>query len=255
MAKKSATAKKSRPTKGESLDEITQLLCEIEDAEEAVAQAELDYDGKREEMKTAKGVWHTRVSALREKVRSRRKWAEEAKRQPLLNGKKPEEAKPAEAAVPLPDGAKEAKQVKLLADIDHDCQTVAKSGETTTAYVDADGDLFFFHYATQADGTRAASPDKVCLEPEEWEEVKAASDAATTATATEWRSTRIDRCNLFTEKQAEALELAGIRTLGGLQELMRAHGQFWCKEMKINGRHKEDIEERFNQYLIKIQAE
>lgn len=77
------------------MDEIVELLGKIEKAEEAVESAALEWDSKKEEAKTAKGVWMTKVSELRDLCRTRKRWAAEAKKQPLLNQV---EAKPAETA-------------------------------------------------------------------------------------------------------------------------------------------------------------
>lgn len=69
-----------------------------------------------------------------------------------------------------------------------------------------------------------------------------------------WRSRRIDKSGLFTDKQADALEAAGLRTLGGLQELMLAERLYWAKNLKINGRFKQDIEDRLNDFLAQQSA-
>jgi hypothetical protein len=96
MAKRQKSAKKvkasKKPTKTESLQEITELLTAIEAKEEEIEFAEIELESKREELKTAKGVWLLKVSELRELVRTRKRWAEEAKRQPLLNGAKKADA-------------------------------------------------------------------------------------------------------------------------------------------------------------------
>jgi len=101
--KTNGTAKKAKasrkPTKGESLQEITELLTSIEKKEEEVELAELELESKREETKATRGVWLTRVNELRELVRARKRWAEEAKQQPLLTGK------PLKADTPQPSGS------------------------------------------------------------------------------------------------------------------------------------------------------
>lgn len=70
-----------------------------------------------------------------------------------------------------------------------------------------------------------------------------------TLAAGEWRKTRIDRSGLFTVKQVEALEGAGLRTLGGLQEAMLNEPEWWCKNLKINGRYKQPIEEALTAFI------
>lgn len=57
----------------------------------------------------------------------------------------------------------------------------------------------------------------------------------------------------FKANHQDALEAAGIQTLGELQEKMNRHGGFWCKELGINGRFKEPIEDCFNHYLTGLQ--
>jgi len=91
-AKKAKTKKAKRTakkSKGEQIAEVVDLLTKIEEAEDAVLEAENEVDTRREELKTAKGVWHTRVSEMRELVRTRKRWAEEAKRQPLFANQSP----------------------------------------------------------------------------------------------------------------------------------------------------------------------
>jgi len=93
---------KKRPTKQDTIDDVIALLGEIEKAEEEVQKAQMELESRREDAKTAKGIWLTRVDALRELCRTRKKWAEEAKKQPLFNqgkGKK----EPAPANVPTLD--------------------------------------------------------------------------------------------------------------------------------------------------------
>jgi hypothetical protein len=65
----------------------------------------------------------------------------------------------------------------------------------------------------------------------------------------EWRKTRIDKSGLFTEKQADALEAAGLRTLGGLQEAMVNEPEWWAKNLKVNGRYKAPIEEALTAFI------
>jgi hypothetical protein len=54
----------------------------------------------------------------------------------------------------------------------------------------------------------------------------------------------------FLVKQIDALEAAGIRTLGELQEAMNRHGQFWAKNLGVSGRLRQAIEDAFNAYLM-----
>ena len=86
------------PKRGESPEEIGKLLTQIEKAEKAVQVAEIELDSRKEAAKSAKAEWMVKVSELREMVRTRERWAAEAKRQPLLQ---PEPDK-------LPEGANAA---------------------------------------------------------------------------------------------------------------------------------------------------
>jgi hypothetical protein len=58
----------------------------------------------------------------------------------------------------------------------------------------------------------------------------------------------------LSEKQVDALEEAGIRTLGGLQEAMRSSPVFWAKNLKVHGRLKEGIEQVLNEYLTEMES-
>lgn len=76
--------KAHKQSKQELIDEAVELLGKIEKAEKAVTVAEIEWDAKKEAAKTAKGVWLTRVSAMRDLARTRDRWAAERKKQPLL---------------------------------------------------------------------------------------------------------------------------------------------------------------------------
>ena len=129
--------KKRRPNKGESLEEISTLLASIEKGEEAVELAEIQLDAKRDEAKTAKGVWLTRVAELRELVRTRKRWAEEMKRQPLLNQKKNPEA----SALPAP--AVRSEHIGIVQDFTNsEGKIVLEKGTELTGYFDGDGQCF-----------------------------------------------------------------------------------------------------------------
>lgn len=159
--------RKAKPTKQQAIDEIVDLLGKIEKAEDDVAKSQSDWETQKEEAKTAKGVWMTRVSALRDLCRTRKKWAAEAKRQPLLN-------QVAKVAAPM-----------------------------------------------------------VGVTDDTWKSVSLAGAA-------------------MQENHIDALEAAGVKTLGDLQSKMNQHGQFWAKELRINGRFRVAIEDTFNRYLTEI---
>ena len=175
---KKAPAKKKTPTKGESLAEVVELLEKIEKAEKDVEKAELAWNKQKEEAKIAKGVYQTRVDTLRDLAKTRDRWAEEAKRQPLFanqnkekkSADKPNEAKP-EAARP---GDDESYKTQPLA----------------------------------------------VLKPR------------------------------LSEKAWDALDATGIKTLGDMQAKMNEGGQFWPKNLGVHGRHKEDIEKAYNDFLM-----
>lgn len=65
-----------------------------------------------------------------------------------------------------------------------------------------------------------------------------------------WRKTKLSAIG-FKANHLDSLERAGLKTLGDLQDKMNHHGQFWCKELKINGRFKETIEDCFNAWISK----
>jgi hypothetical protein len=90
---------KKKQTKQEVIDDVVDLLGKIEKAEVEVEKAQIELEGRKEAAKTAKGVWLTRVDALRQLCRTRKRWAEEAKKQPLFNQGKKQDAP---ATVPKP---------------------------------------------------------------------------------------------------------------------------------------------------------
>jgi len=73
--------------RGESPEEIAKLLLQIEKAEKAAQTAYTEWIACKDETKAAKGRYDIAISDLRSLVRSRERWKEEAKRQPLLNQK------------------------------------------------------------------------------------------------------------------------------------------------------------------------
>lgn len=118
-----AKPKKEKPPKrGENPEEIAKLLKDIEKAEKDVQVAEIELDSRKEAAKSAKAEWMVKVASLRECVRTRERWAAEAKRQPLLN---PKPDKP----VKLPDGAKKAVSVGILRDVPVKSGTILMVGE------------------------------------------------------------------------------------------------------------------------------
>ena len=55
----------------------------------------------------------------------------------------------------------------------------------------------------------------------------------------------------FKENHQDALEAAGIHTLGDLQAGMTKHGNFWARELKV-GKFRVAIEDNFNRYITEI---
>lgn len=76
----------------------------------------------------------------------------------------------------------------------------------------------------------------------------------TQADSQEWRSRSLTAA-AFSEKAQDALESAGIHTLGELQDQMTRHGMNWASENGVHGRYREAIEKNFNRYLNEIQAD
>lgn len=231
-AKKDSSSKKKpgkRKTKGETIEEVTQLLEQIEAAEDAVQEAEIELDSAKDIAKTAKGVWLTRVSELRELVRSRRRWAAEAKRQPLLH---PEPDK----AATLPDGAVSSKRIGMLRDVVRiDGKAGAVIGQEHTAYVDAKGDTFLL-----VDG------NTIDLNPEDWTEI--VDDKKPAQSSGEWRKFTIDRlAGDVTANDREKLAGANLLTFGDLQDRMQRDGTWWARDIKgIGEAGQTRIEDAFN---------
>jgi hypothetical protein len=57
----------------------------------------------------------------------------------------------------------------------------------------------------------------------------------------------------FKANHQDAMEAAGLQTLGDLQGKMNQHGQFWTREIGMTGRFRIAIEDCFNRYLNGIQ--
>lgn len=72
-------------SKRDKIAEVVEVLEKIEAKEMEVENSSHALDAQREATKTAKGVWLTKISELQELIRTRKRWAEEAKRQPLFN--------------------------------------------------------------------------------------------------------------------------------------------------------------------------
>jgi hypothetical protein len=64
-----------------------------------------------------------------------------------------------------------------------------------------------------------------------------------------WKAHAVGACGC-TEKQADALEAAGITTLGELQLAMTRHGEYWAKNTGVSQRMRQGIEDAFNGYLM-----
>ena len=79
-----------KKTKTETISEVVELLEKIEAKETEVEAAKSGLEEQREGTKTAKGVWLTKINELQELIRTRKRWAEEAERQPLFNQLRPD---------------------------------------------------------------------------------------------------------------------------------------------------------------------
>lgn len=171
-----AKPKKEKPPKrGENPEEIAKLLKDIEKAEKEVQVAEIELDSRKEAAKAAKAEWLVKVSALRECVRTRERWNEESKRQPLLNQKhdKPDNR------MKLPYDAKETKSIGILSDIKQsNGLLLTGQGDRHTGYIDADGYMFLV-----IDGNRFEP------HPDDYAILEESTPAASNG---EWRQLAID---------------------------------------------------------------
>lgn len=86
-AKKHESAAAEAKKRGESPEEIAKLLKQIEAAEKIVQNAHAELIEHKDATKAAKGRYDIAIADLRQLIRSRDRWKEEAKRQPLLNQK------------------------------------------------------------------------------------------------------------------------------------------------------------------------
>lgn len=230
-----AKPKKEKPPKrGENPEEIAKLLKDIEKAEKEVQVAEIELDSRKEAAKAAKAEWLVKVSALRECVRTRERWNEESKRQPLLNQKhdKPDNR------MKLPYDAKETKSIGILSDIKQsNGLLLTGQGDRHTGYVDADGHMFLV-----IDGNRF-EPD-----PDDYAILEESTPAASNG---EWRQLAIDNlAGEVTVKDLDKLSSAGISTLGDLQDRMVKEGTWWAKSIKGVGEASQTrIEDAFNTFV------
>jgi hypothetical protein len=230
-------AKKKKPTKGESLAEITELLEQIEAKSAEIKIARAAFDDSKDAAKIKKGVWQTKLCELEDLADTRRRWAAEAKRQPLLH---PQPGK----AAKLPDGATATTTVGILRDIKQDNDLVLTGpGEKHTGYVDQDGDVFLMIAGKRID-----------LKPEDFTEIvevqseRPLLDHAAPPSNGEWRKFTIDRLGgQVTAKDREKLAGANLLTLGDLQDRMQRDSSWWAKDIKgIGEAGKTRIEDEFN---------
>ena len=208
----------------ESIDEIKKLLGQIEKAEEAVEKAEIELNARKESAKIAKGAWLTAVGDLRKLVQSRKRWREEAKRQPLLNGKKKPEAEK------LPEGATGTKHVGILKDVNHMSgrQAVAK-GEEHTAFVDAAGGCFLLVAGSRID----LAPDEYAELIDKAESQQPLLDGSLNGKWCEWPVSVLGEYGLPPGK-VKLLESAFDDRIGKLIDRMNRQGseEHWWKDIK-----------------------
>jgi hypothetical protein len=117
MAEETKPVETEKPKKrGETPEEITKLLGNIEKAEKAAQVAYTEWIASKDETKAAKGRYDIAISDLRQMVRTRERWAEEAKRQPLLHQGHKQKALP--GTVPAIEGDwRKADISKLAGDV------------------------------------------------------------------------------------------------------------------------------------------
>ena len=232
-------AKKKNPTKGESLAEITELLEQIEAKSAEIKIARAAFDDSKDAAKIKKGVWQTKLCELEDLADTRRRWAAEAKRQPLLN---PQHGK----AAKLPDGALSSKKIGMLRDVTSiDGTASAITGQEHTAYVDPNGTYLLI------DGL------SIDLKPEDFTEIvevqseRPLLDHAAPPSNGEWRKFTIDRLGgQVTAKDREKLAGANLLTFGDLQDRMQRDASWWAKDIKgIGEAGKTRIEDAFNAVL------
>ncbi len=73
-----------KKTKTEMISDVVELLDKIEKARDEVTAARIRVDDKKEEVATAKGVWKAAIDRMMELIDTRRRWAEVAALQELL---------------------------------------------------------------------------------------------------------------------------------------------------------------------------
>ena len=245
MAKKrkedggTATVEK-QPKRGESPEEIKKILEDVEKAEKAVQVAEIELDSRKEAAKSAKAEWMVKVAELRERVRTRERWREEARRQPLLNGQN----KPAKAAeVKLPEGAKLIGILRDVKDIgDVNGKTLAKKGDQLPGFIE--------NGVCRLDIGKGVM---YALAAEDWTEIEAKPAAEVTPFVNiEWRKLGIDKlAGKVTESDRTKLAAGNLLTLGDLQDRMQKHGTFWAKDIKGIGEAAQTrIEDAFNASMM-----
>ena len=76
----------------------------------------------------------------------------------------------------------------------------------------------------------------------------AEAKAAGNGLSADIRLLRLEDCDKFTAKAAEALTLAGIATVGALQDAMRDKPEYWAKDNGV-GRYKQAAEAAINELV------
>ena len=230
----SAAASKAEkpPKRGEKPEEIAKLLGQIEKAEKAVQVAEIELDSRKEAAKSAKAEWLVKIGELRTLVRTRERWAAEAKRQPLFTKK---------ADAPLPEGA---KRIGILRDVKDGETIIAKKGDEAAGFVADNGRCHM----------RLPSGLDITLGDGQWAEIVDAKPAE--PASAEWRKHGVEKLNgEVTAKDREKLAAAGVPTLGELQDRMVKHGTFWFQDLTGIGRAAADrIENSFNSAVAEFSA-
>lgn len=87
--------------------------------------------------------------------------------------------------------------------------------------------------------------------PSDATDTPASQNAVAKPTDELWRQNSIAAAGLA-EKQIDALEAAGLHTVGELQDAMKRHGEWWAKNTGVSGRLRQKIEDVFNEYITEV---
>jgi chromosome segregation ATPase len=230
--KKHKAPKKPKATKSELLEEAADLLKRIEKAEERCQEALRTMQDLKDQYKEAKERYNGAVSDLRRLARARKE------KLPLFDQAAKTAAKPADASTDPAAIATDPEIVRgKLEGLWHDPSV--ELNETEEKFVD--------DVLEGREKLVGIALDKAL------DVIEAHAKPAAAEPGDAWKSHTLDKAD-FKPNHRDALEAAGVHTLGELQAKMNGHGQFWAKELRINGKFREPIEDAFNAYLMTVTA-